>query len=301
MLSEINRGDVIEFQGVRSSGGQHFLSFLAMTAVLPNTYQLSRRITATNGELHAEIKFGGKNQTVVWIDTSGAFDVDRLAIMLRGHIANTIGAANLGIDTLEREEEIVEEIVVECLERVTVYSPRSTIQMACAVAAIESTYMNSLTVQQEIGYVFIDSVSEFTWFDILEKETNSSSPSLTHLIAALTRLRNNLAPIFVLSQWVLKSNLSHLSRDKLPFYSNHLPPPWPTILIPPATPGSRHFGLTTHITLHPPKMKFVPAGVGLEAAMKLEKTEEVYTAVLRARGGQEIGSWQYNLSPTGIQ
>lgn len=302
LLKEINRGDVIEFQGARTSGASHFLAFLAMTAILPSTYRLSTRIGPTNGELHAEINFGGKDQTIVWIDTSGAYDVDRLATMLRAHISTTITAANLGLETVDFRV-IIEEIMMECLEKVTVYSPRTTIQMAYSVAAIERAYMDSPTPQQEIGYVFVDSLSDFTWSDIVDKDASAHSPAIAHLITALTALRTNLAPIIVLAQYVLKPSLSHFSADKLPFYSNHLPPPWPTIHNNPATLESRQFGITAHITLHPPKMKFIPSGVALEAAMKIPQVvdPEEYTAVVRVRGGKEIGSWLYNLSSSGVQ
>lgn len=167
----------------------------------------------------------------------------------------------------------------------------------------------------------------------------STAPTPGHclrlLVAALSRLRSSLAPITLLTQWVFRpTSVTHYSTSApgdttsqgLPFYAPHLAPStgWPSInrsaspwarstdtsvdpLAPPTTiPGTTlpSFGFNYHITCHPPPLRVVRKGISMVEAFESRmegrrEGREGFKCVLRERGGQEVGMWEWEVTSEG--
>ncbi|POY73665.1 hypothetical protein BMF94_3200 [Rhodotorula taiwanensis] len=297
----LHRGDVVELQGLPSSGKSTLLYYLAATTVL------MRRAHVRVDRQILEIPIGGKEETVVWIDCTGRFDVDRLATLVRHQLVVLITRyrAPKGIGA-PRDSEI-DALVEECLSRLHVFSPTSMLQLAATVHHLPDWFKKNAL--DELGTVLLDGMSEFAWleqYEIEQKQADvaagsrpahaataatkkpSGQPPLRLLCAAVAHLRRTLAPLIFITQWVFRpwSVLPQLSQDGLPFYSHHYgPPDWPSILTPDVTPGATDdsndpldspslvdgrwptFPLALHITVHPRRKPTFRKGVRFDEVM----------------------------------
>lgn len=309
----LRRGDVVELQGLPSSGKTTLLLYLAATAILMRAahVRIDRQVL--------EIPIGGKEETVVWIDCTGRFDIDRLANLVRHQIVTLITRyrAPKGIGA-PRDEEI-DSLVDECLSRLHVFYPSSMLQLAATVQNLpEWTKTNAF---DELGTVLIDGMSEFAWIDQFELEQKqqvaataeaaarggatrpAEQPPLRLLGTAIAHLRRTIAPLVFITQWVFRphSVLRHTSEDGLPFYSHHYAPPfWPSIsspLPPPTATASAAadpldpptlvdgqwptFPLALHITMHPRKRPVFRKGIRFDQVVAeqrraAQEREQVY-------------------------
>ncbi|GAA5879826.1 hypothetical protein JCM3774_001395 [Rhodotorula dairenensis] len=239
----LRRGDVVELQGLPSSGKSTLLLYLAATAILMRTahVRVDRQVL--------EVPIGGKEESVVWIDCTSRFDVDRLAALVRHQIVTLVTRyrAPKGIGA-PREAEI-DSLVDECLSRLHVFYPSSMLQLAATVQYLpEWTKTNAF---DQLGTVLIDGMSEFAWIDQYEVEQKQAEPTATAtarstrpaeqpplrlLCSAIAHLRRTVAPLVFITQWVFRphSVLRQTSQDGLPFYTHHYAPPfWPSISTPP--------------------------------------------------------------------
>ncbi|GAA5879223.1 hypothetical protein JCM1840_007619 [Sporobolomyces johnsonii] len=313
----LRRGDVVEVQGLPSSGKTSLLLHLAATALL-----MRKAHVRIDGSV-AEVRVGGKEETVVWMDCTTRFDIARLASLVRHHLVVAIQRfrrpRGLGAPTVEELDSLVEE----CLARFHVFHPTSTLQLAATVQGLPEWFKDHAT--EDLGYVLVDGMSEFAWADQYVRETtpkppppNPPLPPLRLLLAAIANLRKTLAPVIFITQWVFRPSvtLPHLSQEKFPFYQHHFAPPhWPSIsspspsidpsdpLKPPTLPNSDWptFPIKLHITMHPPAKAVFRKGVGLatvlsesmkESGEREGKGTEGIKCVLRGPGGKEIGSWE---------
>lgn len=282
----LRRGDVVELQGLPSSGKTTLLLYLAATAILMRNahVRIDRQVL--------EIPIGGKEETVAWIDCTGRFDIDRLAVLVRHQIVTLITRyrAPKGIGAPPDEE--IDSLVDECLSRLHVFYPSSMLQLAATVQHLpEWTKKNAF---DELGTVLVDGMSEFAWIDQFELEQKQQvattaetaarggstrpgeQPPLRLLCAAIAHLRRTIAPLVFFTQWVfrLQSVLRHTSQDGLPFYSHQYAPPfWPSISTPPPVSSDPlepptlvdgqwpTFPLALHITTHPRKKAVFRKGI----------------------------------------
>lgn len=323
---QLRRGDVVEVQGLASSGKMSLLLHLAATALLP------RKAHVRVDRQFLEIIVGGKEEAVVWVDCTSRFDVDRLASILRHHLKTAIQRyrAPRGIGA-PRDEEL-DGLVDECLARLHVFYPSSTLQLAATIQALPEWAKTNAA--EEVGSVLIDGMSDFAWADQYTHEQRSASlasgahrsvdsfPSsqaaLRLLLAAIANLRRSLAPLIFITQWVFRPHavLPQRSSDGLPFYQHHFAPPhWPSISTVPAvseadiTPLDSPslldgmwptFPLKLHITTHPAKKPVFRSGVNLDTVMQEQKKrlKERDKLFKRARG---LGTAAGGMGTEGIQ
>lgn len=267
-----------------------------------------------------QVRLGGKNHAVFWLDATQRLDVRRLAALLRHHITSQVDChRSFGVLAVPYTQ--IEDLVESCLSHLHIFTPSSTLQLACTLQLLPDVF-RSLSRDSwipEISYVIIDGISEFVWRDQLDRELSKEKDyvsSLRFVVQALAHVRKQLSPVFFVSEWVLRDNvIPHRSNHGLPFYTSHLDPPWPQISSAPPRVDERSLDapnfpqskdpaipIKYHITAHPPPL----ATASAEAAAKRslgqsgEKGMIGFTAVLRAAGGKEIGDWQYDILPDAV-
>ncbi|GAA6046868.1 hypothetical protein JCM3770_005683 [Rhodotorula araucariae] len=308
----LRRGDIVEVQGLPGSAKSSLLLHLAATALLPRTahVRIADQVLA--------VPVGGKEQAVAWIDcTAARFDIDRLASLVRHHLDLAIRRfrAPRGIGAPRGDE--LESLVDECMARLHVFSPTSTLQLAVTLQGLPRWAARATA--DELGYVLVDGMSEFAWADQHAAMTavGGGAPDtkqpLRLVLHALAQLRATLAPVVFITQWVFRPQavLPQRSQEGLPFYAHHYAPPhWPSILTPararapdpdsdtdPAgarSPLARLEGpvpvpLALHITLHPAPVAPLRRGTPL-AALAAEQRRRVGVRQ-KARDGPRRGSW----------
>ncbi|KAK4700555.1 hypothetical protein P7C70_g5693, partial [Phenoliferia sp. Uapishka_3] len=309
----LNRGDLIEIQGLPSTGKTQFLLFITMTSLLPTLW---KPVISSVPILHP-IEIGGKEKTVVWFDCTQRFDIERLAHLIRSVLSSRLGNSLAGRGAGEKVEEVERE-VVRCLGRLVVYKPGSTTELAATILSRLSLGLPNGGLN--LSYLIIDGLSEFYHADQFQKEQASKSkttstpptPPIRHLITSLTHLRRTLSPVVLVSTWVLnssknssKNGITHRSTEFYPFFSPALPSPWPSITSPaqnldPSDPIDNSIGLRYHITTYAPEMRKGKEGESFEEAFRKRKVGrgkgmEEFKAILRERGGGEVGHWEFDV------
>lgn len=316
----LRRGEIVELQGPPSSGKSQLLYFLAMTAILPHD------MIIPNGAEGIKVGLGGKGQLVVWLDCTGRFQVQRVATMLHAHLVGQIGE---DINLLASGG--VEDIVRQCLKRLIVFQPTSTLRLAATLLNLPAWHRSS-GLEEEIAYVLIDGMGNFTASDAAgaseRKQQSVSSPStvppIHHVLSSLAYVRSHLSPIIFLTTPGLQLESASYSKSSegYPFFAPALPQPFPRIdthpstthltldpedhLLPPLLPSSNSptVSLSYHITLYPPEQQMQPAGLTLAEVLERRdgrRVEEAdFTAILRVPGGAELGSWNYAVRSAGL-
>ncbi|TNY17866.1 hypothetical protein DMC30DRAFT_88985 [Rhodotorula diobovata] len=231
----LHRGDLVELQGLPGTAKSSLLLHLAATALLPRTAHVPIADTVL------AVPVAGKELHVAWLDcTPARFDLDRLAALVRHHLDLAIRRfrAPRGIGA-PRDSEL-DALVDECMTRLTVFTPTSTLQLAATLRGLPR--WASAHTADELGYVLIDGMSEFAWADQHAAATATGGPTappVRLVLDALSHLRATLSPLVFLTQWVFRpaAVLAHKSQEGLPFYAHHYPPShWPSILSPARPP-----------------------------------------------------------------
>ncbi|KAJ3570253.1 hypothetical protein NP233_g4523 [Leucocoprinus birnbaumii] len=223
-MSACKRGDVIEVQGQAASGKSHMLYYLLINCVLPPSF--------------GSVKLNGWGKAAVLLDTDLKFDVQRFGQLLRSRVQRliTLDSAN------------VEDLITTALDRLHVFQPTSSHQLAATVQHLPK-YLATNLPEADLGILAVDSITAFYWSDryLLEQSRpgNSSNASstrakkpLNHVFAALKYLAQSHGPLILLSSWdlsppssvqtrrrldplVAQSNASNLAEDVLPI-SHHI-------------------------------------------------------------------------------
>jgi len=322
----LHRGDVIELQGVTGSGKTQLLYKFAINCLLPKKLhvRLEREVV--------EIGVGGKEELVCWMDCTSSrrgFDIQRISTLLRHHLVSEINDYRRPKGIGAPLEEEVESLIDECLTRLHVFSPTSTIQLASTLQTLPDWFKNAKGGEggEDLGIVIIDGMTEFAWSDQYERSLPnppSSAPLLDPLklfSQSIANLRLQLSPIIMISQWVMNPTRPHgiISSDKHPFYKHHfLPPSYPSLVstsLPnptnPLSPHPKHplFSIDYHLTLHPsPKPSFrkgITFGMVLKEGRKgmvggnrrtgEKRLTEGIICVVREKGGQELGNFDVSV------
>jgi hypothetical protein len=252
--------------------------------------------------------------------------------MLHSHLVGQL-ARTPDIDVHARPQ-LVDQLVKDCLtRRLIIFEPHSTLDLAVSLRNLPEWYKLA-NLDEEIGYVLIDGMSDFSFVDALAAEESKSLPPLSspepamrHLVSALAHLRSTLSPIIFLTNYALRTySITHRSKEGYPFYQSHLLSPWPLItspplppnpldpldtLLPPLLPTSESPTIPIyHITLHAPNVDMIPKGCTLDRLIRtreairsyqVENGMESFVAVLRIQGGKEIGSWSFDVKSAGLE
>ncbi|PYH76193.1 putative Rad51 family DNA repair protein [Aspergillus uvarum CBS 121591] len=146
---------VLEISSTSSAAGKtNLLYYLTALAVLP-----------------AEVKgfqIGGHDSAVVFIDTDGRFDAERLRTVLRGIVKVKCGAQDMS-----RLDEETERTIESCLEHVHIFQPQSSSALLATLQQLD-TYLLDLarhvSSSRALRLLFLDSANAFYWQDRLQDE-----------------------------------------------------------------------------------------------------------------------------------
>ncbi|GAA5983855.1 hypothetical protein JCM5350_007576 [Sporobolomyces pararoseus] len=291
----LRRGDVTEVQGVTASGKTQLLLKLAVNHLLPRSIhvRIDRQVLL--------VPVGGKEELVTWFNCTASIgfskEIEKLSEVLRFHLVQAINQYRRPKGIGSPTEEEVDSLVQECLARLQVFSPTSTLQLACTIRNLPDWYTKNAQgggADEELGCVIIDGMTEFAWTDEFERLESQSQPSplvapLKLFSSAISHLRQSLSPLIFISQWVLRPLQPHSvpSQQNLPFYRPHYNPPhYPALTKPPlisddqdplspyyypsssSSLDSPLFPIHYHITLHPSPRPIFRKGVSLAMVLK---------------------------------
>ena len=159
---------VVEISSKLSAAGKsHLLYHLAAIAILPSVF---------NGfPLH------GHESAVVFLDTDGRFDAERLRAVTRGIVNDRIkalaenppeGTSTDGI-LFDYSDDDVENMLVACLQHVHVFRPQSSSALLATLQHLD-TYLFDLTrhlsSSRPVHTIYLDSANAFFWEDKLQDE-----------------------------------------------------------------------------------------------------------------------------------
>lgn len=218
---------VVEIASTASAAGKsQLLYYLTALAVLPETY-------------------GGRDAAVVYIDTDGRFDADRLRAVMRGIVhqrqhTNTTAAC---ID--------VEDLLISSLQHVHVFRPPSS---ASLLATLRTLHVYLLDTSRHsssaklLHAILLDSATAFLWQDKLrdqiarveeigrphveiQRERRENRVFVlggfyTELVAELKRLQGyfECAVVYTVTAWVKAG--TGAGADGAVGFRSSLPPPW---------------------------------------------------------------------------
>ncbi|KLO20245.1 hypothetical protein SCHPADRAFT_816754, partial [Schizopora paradoxa] len=304
LVSPLNRGDVLEIQGPPASGKTQLNYHLVMNCILP------RELLLMNGGPHFRLstdqghEIGGWGRGAVVLDCDGRWDVSKLKHMLYNRLLKEqqkLKGAELASPT--------DELVLECLKRVHIFKPRSTLSMACTILRLpqyHAQHMGSL----EIALLVVDPISSFYWQDKLfvEQKRNADDNKdptypMDHFLTTLQNFRLVYGPVIIMANWGLWP-LSN--QGPSPFYRQHLYPFPSPFEFPARVLVNAHLypPITHHITLSLPPLERIPQEkFSLSEAEELQKRRDSTTEVigtLRFVSTGASNTFTMKIGPNGI-
>lgn len=255
-LFRVTRTDpVIEISSTSSGAGKsQLLYYLTAIAILPSAYD--------------GIDIGGREASVVFIDTDGRFDADRLRTVTQSILQQRFQQP----EDIEPNQVDLESILMASLHHVHIFRPQSSSSLLATLHSLvtyllDTTRHHSST--RKLDSVIIDSASAFIWEDRLRDEVSRiediGRPStevefereqkqsfyLSDLYAEISKELKELQRIFSCSiiyttiLWSGKGNSSQhpqsyhpsgpfdlynppVVSNKTPAFRSSLPPPWGT-------------------------------------------------------------------------
>ncbi|KAL2867321.1 uncharacterized protein BJX67DRAFT_371983 [Aspergillus lucknowensis] len=140
------------------AGKSQILYYLTALAVLPS-------------ELNG-ISVGGFGSAVVFIDTDGRFDAERLYTVARGIVQDKVQTGG-GPDSVGSLDNSIAGLLLTCLQHVHVFRPQSSLALLAALQSLDA-YLLDLTrhisANRPVHTIFIDSATAFLWQDKLQEE-----------------------------------------------------------------------------------------------------------------------------------
>lgn len=223
---------VVEISSTSSAAGKsQLLYYLTAIAVLPSTID--------------NVQIGGRNAAVVFVDTDGRFDADRLLSVTRGIIQQ-----KLKQQMVEQRPDI-ETILYTSLQHIHVFRPTSSASLLATLQSLES-YLFDLTrhisTNRPLHGIFIDSATAFFWQDKLRdqiarvEEIGRPHVEIEHdrrlkrsfyiadmyaeLVRALKKVQSvfGCAVVYTTAAWVGRA--ASVSGEELVAFRCSLPPPW---------------------------------------------------------------------------
>ncbi|RAL01814.1 uncharacterized protein BO80DRAFT_404689 [Aspergillus ibericus CBS 121593] len=164
-----NRAEpVLEISSKLSAAGKsHLLYYLTAVAILPSVFN--------------DIPLHGRESAVVFLDTDGRFDAERIRTVLRGIVKARIKSL---AETLPEEtsangksfdcsDEDVEDMLVVCLQHVHVFRPQSSSALLATLQHLDAYLLNltrHLSSNRPVHAILLDSANAFFWQDKLQDE-----------------------------------------------------------------------------------------------------------------------------------
>ncbi|PWY86551.1 hypothetical protein BO94DRAFT_557006 [Aspergillus sclerotioniger CBS 115572] len=159
---------VVEISSKLSAAGKsHLLYYLAAVAILPSVI---------NG-----VPLHGRESAVVFLDTDGRFDAERLRTVLGGIVKARIKALvenptkviSADGKSFDCSDEDIKNMLVTCLQHVHVFRPQSSSALLATLQHLD-TYLFDLTrhlsSSRPVHAIYLDSANAFFWQDKLQDE-----------------------------------------------------------------------------------------------------------------------------------
>ncbi|KAL4974071.1 hypothetical protein BDW66DRAFT_92937 [Aspergillus desertorum] len=148
---------VLEISSTCSAAGKsQVLFYLAALAVLPFEFK--------------GILLNGFNSTVVFLDTDGRFDAERLRTVTRGIVLDKLGN-RVEFDT--EYHDSVESMIFASLQHVHVFRPESSLALLSTLQSLDAYLLDlsrHASRNRTLQAIFIDSATAFFWQDKLRDE-----------------------------------------------------------------------------------------------------------------------------------
>lgn len=165
------------------------------------------------------VHLGGWQSSVVVLDCDARWKLSRLHGILITRLNMACGEENTPfID--------ISAVALESLSRLHIFRPQSSIQLAATLENLPKYHMEKMP-EEDIRFLFVDSISSFHWIDKWQLEPSASkAPSFRlnpqkHILRCLQSFKLSHAPIIVLANW----GLYPTSSD--PSLANRLLDPFP--------------------------------------------------------------------------
>lgn len=254
--SALQRGDMLELQGVSGSGKTSLALFLAVTTSLPDVVTLK-----DSHDQSREITIGGKGKSVVWIHPeSHAGVASRMAMWMQAHVRHCLGTGQA-----QYFQQDVDSIVRSALSRITIIRlPHISIEIGSPYDPLAATLMSLNTsgcdlrqgADEEISLLVVDGFGDDFWAGRLYRELARTANTTTSagnikdgaemrdVVKALTDLRRDTGAVVVVTTqaiWAVNpttmtsdqgsamagnnNNINSYSSRKV--WAQHLPSPYP--------------------------------------------------------------------------
>ncbi|KAL4736528.1 hypothetical protein BDV11DRAFT_11463 [Aspergillus similis] len=148
---------VLEISSTCSAAGKsQIIYYLAALAVLPSKF---------NGK-----SLNGSNSAVVFIDTDGRFDAERLRTVARGIVLGKLGNT---VDSDTEKHGAVEAMIFASLEHIHVFQPQSSLALLATLQSLDAYLLDlsrHASSNRALQAIIIDSATAFLWQDKLQDE-----------------------------------------------------------------------------------------------------------------------------------
>ena len=146
---------VVELSSFGSGAGKsQLLCYIVATAILPERYN--------------EVQLRGQNAAVVYIDTDGRFDANRLRTVARGIVQQRLDAAGTYLNA-----ETVESLLHASLKHVHVIRPQSSLSLLATLQRLDAYLLDlksHFSSSRRLHSVVVDSATAFIWQDRLRDD-----------------------------------------------------------------------------------------------------------------------------------
>jgi len=323
LASPLNRGDVIEVQGPPASGKTQLSYQLVMNCILPRELLLK----VDDGSYMAmdqRLEIGGWERGAIILDTDGRWNVVRLRCMLSARflaIRQKYGSSQLSPS--------VEQWVDDCMKRVHMFKPKSTVSMAYSILQLPKYHSQRMS-NLEIALLVIDTVSAFYWQDRLDVEQQRNTEKkeiaypMDHFLIALQNFRLTYGTVILMTNWGLSPNSNQTAMlatqqlprptatsatqpdPPLPFYRQHLYPFPSPFEFPSRVLLNAHLypPITHHMTLSASPIPIISPETRnlaeVEEALRRRSSAMAVLAIIRFVSSGMSGNFTMKVGPDGI-
>ncbi|KAL4944274.1 hypothetical protein BDV06DRAFT_96656 [Aspergillus oleicola] len=182
---------VLELSSTSSAAGKsQVLYHLCALAVLPSEFN--------------DVSLGF-NSVVVFIDTDGRFDAERLRTVARGIVQSK----------LQAEDENIEAMIFASLQHVHVFRPQSSLSLLATLQSLDVYLLDTsrhASSNRALKAIFIDSATAFLWQDKFQEEI-ARTEEIGRSAAEIERERREKGSFHIADLYAdLVSTLKHLQH-----------------------------------------------------------------------------------------
>ncbi|KAL4748622.1 hypothetical protein BDW72DRAFT_150078 [Aspergillus terricola var. indicus] len=166
---------VLELSSTCSAAGKsQVLYYLAALAVLPSKFNRK--------------SLNGFNSAVVFIDTDGRFDAERLRTVARGIVLDKLGNT---VNSDTEKHGAVEAMIFASLQHIHVFRPQSSLALLATLQSLDAYLLDlsrHASSKRALQAIIIDSATAFLWQDKLQDEI-ARTENIGRSVAEIERKR----------------------------------------------------------------------------------------------------------------